>query len=262
MQTVANPPITPPDTPGLIKKARHNGITGQINDPLMKSPTKQAKTARPTYVFHHAIALTFPLAQPPWQAQLGRGRVRKGGEKWLCALTTLSPYPPKAPFQTFGRTKASVAILCCSDPPNLTHTPVLQELKKAAAAPCSWGCSPCGTHLLCSSVQELLHPSLCLRDKCRNFVWLSQREGHRTTAAAWIGANEEMRWECEEEKGQLLGGPTPPTLKSCLASLRIWNTNNLVYYNLYKLTTPPLWAWCTAYSQWFKCMAQTRSMKF
>lgn len=54
--------LRPPDTPGLIKTARDNGITGQINDPLMKSPTKQAKTARPTYVFHHAVALTFPLA--------------------------------------------------------------------------------------------------------------------------------------------------------------------------------------------------------
>ncbi|KAK2907581.1 hypothetical protein Q8A73_008654 [Channa argus] len=69
--------LRPPDTPGLIKKAPDNGITGQINDPLMKSLTKQAKTARPTYVFHHAVALTFPLTQPPRQAQLGRGRRRK-----------------------------------------------------------------------------------------------------------------------------------------------------------------------------------------
>lgn len=69
--------LRPPDTPGLIKKAQDNGITGQINDPLMKSPTKQAKTARPTYVFHHAVALTFPLAQPPRQAQLGRRRERE-----------------------------------------------------------------------------------------------------------------------------------------------------------------------------------------
>lgn len=69
--------LRPPDTPGLIKKAGDNGITGQINDPLMKSPTKQAKTARPTYVFHHAVALTFPLAQPPRQAQLDGGSCRE-----------------------------------------------------------------------------------------------------------------------------------------------------------------------------------------
>lgn len=95
--------LRPPDTPGLIKKARHNGITGQINDPLMKSPTKQAKTARPTYVFHHAAALTFPLARPPRQAQLGgaedaekgRPRRRKREEKNdSAALTRLSPGPP------------------------------------------------------------------------------------------------------------------------------------------------------------------------
>lgn len=73
--------LRPPDTPGLIKKGRHNGITGQINDPLMKSPTKQAKTARPTYVFHHAAALTFPLARPPRQAQLGGGRAEGRGEE-------------------------------------------------------------------------------------------------------------------------------------------------------------------------------------
>lgn len=69
--------LRPPDTPGPIKKAPDKGITGQINDPLMKSPTKQAKTARPTYVFHHAVALTFPLARLRRQAQLGRGRHRE-----------------------------------------------------------------------------------------------------------------------------------------------------------------------------------------
>lgn len=122
--------LHPPDTPGLIKKAEDNGITGQINDPLMKSPTKQAKTARPTYVFHHAVALTFPLAQPPRQAQLGRGRHREREAEWekkerkmtLCSDTAKPP--AQGPFQTFGRTKASVAILCRSDPPSHTHTPV------------------------------------------------------------------------------------------------------------------------------------------
>lgn len=74
--------LHPSDTPGLIKKAQDNGITGQINDPLMKSPTKQAKTARPTYVFHHAVALAFPLAQPPRQAQLGRGSHREREAEW------------------------------------------------------------------------------------------------------------------------------------------------------------------------------------
>lgn len=119
--------LHPPDTPGLIKKARHNRITGQINDPLMKSPTKQAKTARPTYVFHHAVALTFPLAQLPRQAQLGRGRHREGEAKWgrkrrKMTLSSDTAKPPtQGPFQTFGRTKASVAILCRSDPP-LTHS--------------------------------------------------------------------------------------------------------------------------------------------
>lgn len=73
--------LHPPDTPGPIKKAWDNGITGQINDPLMKAPTKQAKTGRPTYVFHHAVTLTFPLAQSPRQAQLGGRRGREGGEK-------------------------------------------------------------------------------------------------------------------------------------------------------------------------------------
>lgn len=122
--------LRPPDTPGLIKKAQDNGITGQINDPLMKLLTKQAKTARPTYVFHHAAALTFPLAQPPWQAQLGRGRHRereaeqeKTERKMTLCSDTAKP-PTQGPFQTFGRTKASVSILCRSDPPSHTQTPV------------------------------------------------------------------------------------------------------------------------------------------
>lgn len=120
--------LRPPDTPGLIKKARDNGITGQINDPLMKSLTKQAKTARPTYVFHHAVALAFPLAQPPLQAQLGRGRHREREAEWekkerkmtLCSDTAKPP--TQGPFQTFGWTKASVAILCRSDPPSHTDS--------------------------------------------------------------------------------------------------------------------------------------------
>lgn len=126
--------LRPPDTPGLIKKGRHNGITGQINDPLMKSPTKQAKTARPTYVFHHAAALTFPLARPPRQAQLGgegggggcaekgRPRRRKRGEKNdSAALTRLSPgpllFPPppptQGPFSDFWPNKS----ICCHTVP-------------------------------------------------------------------------------------------------------------------------------------------------
>lgn len=132
VQTVANRPITPPDTPGLMKKARDNGITGQINDPLMKSPTKQAKTARPTYVFHHAVALTFPLAQPPRQAQLGRGRVRKGGRK----MTLPGPLPAQSPLSDFWPNKS----ICCHTVPLRppltphTHPPVLREQQRPRAA--------------------------------------------------------------------------------------------------------------------------------
>lgn len=135
--------LRPPDSPGLIKKGPHNRITGQINDPLMKSPTKQAKTARPTYVFHHAAALTFPLAQPPRQTQLGgaldaekgRPRRRKREEKNDSAApdttkprspptppSSLPPPPPtRGPFSDFWPNKS----ICCHTVPlrpPLTHT--------------------------------------------------------------------------------------------------------------------------------------------
>lgn len=141
--------LRPPDTPGLIKKARDNGITGQINDPLMKSPTKQAKTARPTYVFHHAVALAFPLAQPPRQAQLGRGRHRERGaepEKEPRKMTPRSdtaepPSPPEAPFRLLAEQKHLLPY-CAAQTPLNTHTCTLRpgpgasrEPEKAAPGP-------------------------------------------------------------------------------------------------------------------------------
>lgn len=129
--------LRPPDTPGPIKKAKDNGITGQINDPLMKSPTKQAKTARPTYVFHHAVALTFPVALPPRQAQLGTARLTERLAKWEKNDSVLwhrkAPHP--RPLWDFWTNKSicchtvplSPPSLCCRGPRE-QHRPQLSLL--------------------------------------------------------------------------------------------------------------------------------------
>lgn len=186
--------LHPPDTPGLIKKAQDNGITGQINDPLMKSPTKQAKTARPTYVFHHAVALTFPLAPPPRQAQLGTGRHRESGAEWekkrrkmtRCSDTAKPPHP--RPLSDFWPNKS----ICCHTAPlrpPLTHTCTLrpgERLKKAAPGRMQlrlltlWH-KPFVQPIPGASPSIFVSQGQIERERIS--VWQSGREGHRTAAA-------------------------------------------------------------------------------
>ena len=127
---MANRPITPPwhtgadkDGPGQRDhrpdKRPFNEVahkTGQNRAPHLRIPSRRCPH------ISSCLAATAGTAGET-ETQRKRARVREKGEKNDCALTRLSPPPTRGPFQTFSRTKASVAILCHSGHPPPPHIP-------------------------------------------------------------------------------------------------------------------------------------------
>lgn len=148
---------------------------------------------------------------------------RKRREKWLCALTLLSP-PPKAPFRLLAEQKHLLPY-CAAQTPLNTHAYSSRVRSLAGAKKGSTGPYAAeAAHLVAQPIVRPIpgaSPSIFVsrgqtekereREKLCMTEW--EREGHKTAAAGWIGVGMKGWGGSERERrGQLQGGPTPPSL--------------------------------------------------